>query len=303
MNYHTPVLLQESIKELDIKPSGIYIDVTFGGGGHSKKILNKLDNGKLISFDQDIDAHKNTINDDRFTLIRSNFKYLENFLNYYKIEKVDGILADLGVSTHHFDMPERGFSFRFDANLDMRMNTNSEMNAEHIINNYTKKELFLLFKKYSEIKNTGKLVDIIIRCRKENQIKTTFEFVNSIKDCIPARAENKYLAKVFQALRIEVNNEIDNLKLFIQQSVKFLKPDSRLVVISYHSLEDRLVKNFLKTGNFEGKQEKDIYGNIISQVKQVNRKVIVPTQQEIKQNNRARSAKMRVGGLQSVQIH
>ncbi len=297
MNYHTPALLPETIEGLDIKPNGIYVDVTFGGGGHSAEILKRLENGKLIAFDQDIDAHKNTINDERFTLIQANFKFLENFLNFHKIEKVDGILADLGVSTHHFDMPERGFSFRFDARLDMRMNVESEIDAQHLINTYTKKELFVLFKKYSEIKNAGKLVDAIITKRKEKKIVTTTDLVNAIEGCVPKRIENKYLAKVFQALRIEVNNEIENLKIFLEQGVRFLKDDGRFVVLSYHSLEDRLVKNLFRTGNFEGKQEKDIYGNIISPIKQVNRKVIVPTEQEIEQNNRSRSAKMRIGML------
>jgi len=297
MNYHTPALLLETIEGLDIKPNGIYVDVTFGGGGHSAEILKRLDGGKLIAFDQDIDAHKNTIDDERFTLIQANFKFLENFLNYHKIDKVDGILADLGVSTHHFDMPERGFSFRFDAKLDMRMNVEAEIDAQYLINTYTKKELFVLFKKYSEIKNAGKLVEAIITKRKEQKIVTTTDLVNAIEGCVPKRIENKYLAKVFQALRIEVNDEIENLKIFLQQGVKFLKDDGRFVVISYHSLEDRLVKNLFRTGNFEGKQEKDVYGNIISQTKQLNRKVIVPTEQEIEQNNRSRSAKMRIGML------
>jgi len=295
MNYHTPALLHETIEGLDIKPDGIYIDVTFGGGGHSAEILKRLKNGKLIAFDQDIDAHKNTINDKRFTLIQANFRFLENFLNYHKIDKVDGILADLGVSTHHFDIPERGFSFRFDAPLDMRMNIESDFDAKHIINIYTKKELFVLFKKYSEIKNAGKLVEAIISKRNEKEIITTTELVSAIQNCVPKKIENKYLAKVFQALRIEVNNEIENLKIFLQQGVRFLKDDARFVVISYHSLEDRLVKNLFRTGNFEGKQEKDIYGNIVSPLKQFNRKVIVPTDQEIEQNNRSRSAKMRIG--------
>ncbi len=297
MNYHTPALLNETIEGLDIKPDGIYIDVTFGGGGHSSEILKRLDNGKLIAFDQDIDAHKNTIKDERFTLIQANFKYLQNFLNYHKIEKVDGILADLGVSTHHFDMPERGFSFRFDSKLDMRMNTDASFDARHLINIYTKKELFVMFKKYSEIKNAGKLVEAIITARKEKEIVTTTNLVKAIEGCVPKRIENKYLAKVFQALRIEVNNEIENLKIFLNQAVKFLKDDGRFVVISYHSLEDRLVKNLFRSGNFEGKQEKDIYGNIISPIKQLNRKVIVPTKQEIEENNRSRSAKMRIGML------
>lgn len=291
--------MHETIEWLDIKPNGVYVDVTFGGGGHSTEILKNLgENGKLIAFDQDADAHINKINDPRFTLVQANFRYLENFLNYLNIKKVDGILADLGVSTHHFDMPERGFSFRFDAPLDMRMNINSPLDAQKILNNYTKEQLFVMFRNFAEIKNTGKLVDSIIKQRTIKPIQTTFEFVSAIKNCIPARSENKYLAKVFQALRMEVNNEIETLKIFIEQSFKYLKPETgRFAVISYHSLEDRLVKNYFRAGNFEGKIEKDIYGNPTSPIKQLNRKIITPTDQEIAENNRARSAKMRVGQI------
>ena len=292
--YHTPALLNETINGLNIKSDGIYIDATFGGGGHSKEIMKILTTGQLIAFDQDKDAQKNSIDKDNFILFQSNFKYIANFLKYMKINKVDGILADLGVSTHHFDMPERGFSFRFDSKLDMRMNAKSKLTACDIINNYSEKQLLNIFNNYAEIKNTYKLTKIIIQERKKNQLLTTKQLLTSIQTCVPKKNANKYLAKVFQALRIEVNNEIEHLKQFLLQSVKVLNKNGKIAVISYHSLEDRIVKSFFKTGNFDGKIEKDIYGNIISPISPVNRKVIVPTDKEVEQNNRARSAKLRV---------
>ena len=294
-NYHTPALLTETINGLNIKPDGIYIDATFGGGGHSKEILKNLTTGQLIAFDQDKDAQINSIKNANFILIQSNFTYIANFLKYIKINKVDGILADLGVSTHHFDMPERGFSFRFDSKLDMRMNAKSKLTAYDIINNYSEKQLLNIFNNYAEIKNTYKLTKTIIQARKEKQLLTTKQLVTSIQTCVPKKNSNKYLAKVFQELRIEVINEIENLKEFLLQSVKVLKKDGRIAVISYHSLEDRLVKRFFKTGNFDGKIEKDIYGNILSPISSLNNKVITPTEKEIEQNNRARSAKLRIG--------
>ena len=293
--YHTPVLLNETINGLKINPKGIYIDATYGGGGHSKEIMKKLTTGKLIAFDQDIDAKENIIEKDNFILIQANFRYIVHFIKYLKIAKVDGILADLGVSTHHFDMPERGFSFRFDAKLDMRMNIDSKLSANEVINNYKEWQLLYLFNNYGEIKNAYKLCKTIIQERKLKTLQTTHEFVEAIQTCVPKNKPSQYLAKVFQAIRIEVNNEMENLKQFLNQSVSVLKDDGLIAVISYHSLEDRLVKRFFKFGNFEGKLDKDIYGNIISPISPVNRKVITPSEEEIKINNRARSAKLRIG--------
>lgn len=292
--YHKPVLLNECIEGLNINPDGIYVDVTFGGGGHSKEILKHLNNGKLLAFDQDKDAEQNKINDERFIFIKSNFRYLGNFLKYLEIEHVDGILADLGVSSHHFDDAKRGFSFRFDAELDMRMNQESDFSAKELINTYSSEKLVRIFREYGEIKNAYKLAQTIDVRRKERKIETINDFLNIIQNCISKKQRNKYLATVFQALRIEVNNEMGALKEFLQQTTKHIKVNGQLVILTYHSLEDRLVKNFIRTGNFDGKQNKDIYGNIIAPFKAVNRKVIVPDEIEIEQNNRARSAKLRI---------
>ncbi len=292
--YHTPVLLQESIDGLNIKPNGIYVDVTFGGGGHSKEIISKLTTGKLVAFDQDKAAIDNLIDDKRFLFVRSNYRYIKNFLRYHKIEKVDGILADLGVSSYHFNEISRGFSFRADADIDMRMNQDAKISATDILNSYEKNDLKKIFKEYGEIKNAHILTKKIIEYRKNNKFKRINEFLGAIESCTPKRLENKYFAKVFQALRIEVNQEIDSLKDFLESTTNLLYPKGRLVVISYHSLEDRLVKNFTRTGNFEGKVEKDIYGNFESPFTLINKKVIVPNEKELKINTRSRSAKLRI---------
>jgi len=292
--YHQPVLLEESISGLNINPSGIYVDATFGGGGHSKEIYKKLDKGKLIAFDQDEDAEENVREDEKLTFIRHNFRYMKNFLKYLKLTKIDGILADLGVSSHHFNTPERGFSFRFEAPLDMRMNQKSSLTARHIINKYHPTELFRIFREYGELKNPGKIVDVLVAEREKQEINTTEDLAGILDHFIPEKIKNKTLAKIFQALRIEVNQEITNLKIFLKQSVELLKPKGRLVIISYHSLEDRLVKNFMKTGQFSGKPEKDFYGNVQKPLEALNSKVITPSEEEIKKNNRARSAKLRI---------
>jgi 16S rRNA (cytosine1402-N4)-methyltransferase len=296
-NYHTSVLLQACITNLNINPSGVYVDLTFGGGGHSAHILKQLnEKGKLFAFDQDADAHKNTIDDKRFTLIPHNFRYLKNYVRLYGITKVDGILGDLGVSSHQFDEASRGFSIRFDAELDMRMNQQNQLTAKKIINEYDQKQLIIIFREFAEIKNAAKLANAIITERLVKSINTTNDLKDAIKSCTPKFEEHKYLAKVFQALRIEVNQEIEALKECLTQCVEVLSIGSRLVVISYHSLEDRLVKNIMKTGNVEGIEEKDIiYGTVTKLFKNITSKPIVPSDEEIKSNTRARSAKLRVG--------
>ena len=292
--YHIPVLLNESIEGLNIHKDGDYVDVTFGGGGHSREVMKHLKKGRLFAFDQDEDAAANVIDSPRFFFIRHNFSYIRNFLRYYEVEKVDGILADLGVSSHDFDVAERGFSFRFSGDLDMRMNRDAKMTAAEIVNTYEEERLIQIFRDYGEVKNAYRLTKEIIARREQKQIKTIDDFKNAIENCIPKRLETKYLAKVFQALRIETNQELEVLKNFLEQSADLLKVGGRLVVITYHSLEDRLVKNFIKAGNFEGKLEKDFYGNVTSGLKSVNRKVIIPTEEEIERNPRARSAKLRI---------
>lgn len=295
LNYHTPALLNETIEGMNIKPDGIYVDVTFGGGGHSKEILNQLGpKGKLIAFDQDLDALKNIIDDKRFIFVRSNFKYLKNFLKYHHIEKIDGVLADLGVSSHHFDEEERGFSFRFDAELDMRMNTRSKTTAASILNTYTEEQLADVFYLYGELHNSRKIARTIVNARTQQPFDKIFAFIEVLKPFFGREKEKKDMARVFQALRIEVNKEMDVLKALLNQSLELLNNDGRIAVLTYHSLEDRLVKNFFKTGNFEGKLEKDFYGNIIAPLKPVNNKVIIAGQEEIDRNPRARSAKLRV---------
>lgn len=295
-NYHTSVLLQACIDNLNIKPSGVYVDLTFGGGGHSAHILKQLDEkGKLFAFDQDADSHKNALKDPRFTLIPQNFRYLKNYLRLYGITKVDGILGDLGVSSHQFDEASRGFSIRFDAELDMRMNQQNELTAKKIINEYEPKKLIQMFKEYAEVHNAAKLVNNIVEVRNEKEISTTNDLKETIKNCTPKFEEHKYLAKVFQALRIEVNQEMEALKECLTQCVDLLDSGGRLVVISYHSLEDRLVKNLIKAGNVEGIEEKDIiYGTSKKIFKNLFSKPIVPSEEEIKINTRARSAKLRV---------
>src|SRR6056297_14825 len=292
--YHQPVLLEESISGLNIDPNGIYVDATFGGGGHSKEIYRKLNNGKLIAFDQDKDAENNVGEDEKIIFVRHNFRYMKNFLKYLGFTQINGILADLGVSSHHFNTPERGFSFRFSAPLDMRMNQNHSLTAQYIINRYHPANLFRIFKEYGEIKSPQRIVDTLIKEREKKEINTTDDLIYILDPLIPERNRNKMLARIFQALRIEVNQEITNLKIFLSQSAEMLKDRGRLVVISYHSLEDRLVKNFMKTGRFSGTPEKDFYGNILKPLKTINSKVITPSEKEISENNRARSAKLRI---------
>lgn len=294
MGYHTPVLLKESIEGLQIKPNGNYVDVTFGGGGHSREIIKHLNKGKLLAFDQDDDALLNLIDDKRFLFANHNFRFLKNFLRFNKIEKIDGLLADLGVSSHHFDAPERGFSFRFDGDLDMRMNQSAKLSAKNLVNEYSETELAKIFWEYGELKNSRKLAKAIIDHRENKKIVTIKEFTDVLMPYLPKHAEHKFLAKVFQALRIEVNREMEFLKEMLLQTTDVIKPGGRLVVITYHSLEDRIVKNFIKNGKFKGEVEKDFYGNLIVPFKAVNRKIIVPGESEIQENNRARSAKLRI---------
>jgi 16S rRNA (cytosine1402-N4)-methyltransferase len=294
MEYHNPVLLSETVKGLNIKPDGIYVDVTFGGGGHSKEILNQLGpNGKLFGFDQDEDAWENTLADDRFTLIQENFRFIKRFLRFHGIKEVDGILADLGVSSHQFDVPERGFSTRFDAQLDMRMSKKNDLNAHKIINEYDEANLKRVFLDYGELKNAPAISRVIIEAREEKTIDTTDELKIILQRFLPDQFKNKILAQIYQAIRIEVNQEMDVLKEFLEQSLEILKPNGRLSVISYHSLEDRLVKRFMKNGMFEGEPERDFFGNFSVPFKLIG-KLIIPTDEEIKINSRARSAKLRI---------
>lgn len=293
--YHIPVLLNESIDGMNLHPAGIYVDMTFGGGGHSKEILRRMDaDSHLYSFDQDEDAEKNIVDDSRFTFVRSNFRYLHNFLRYYGVEEVDAILADLGVSSHHFDDSERGFSFRFDGNLDMRMNKRAGMTAADIVNTYEEERLANVFYLYGELKNSRKLASVLVKARAQKQFVTIGDFLEVIKPLFGREREKKELAKVFQALRIEVNQEMEALKEMLYTATEALKPGGRLVIITYHSLEDRIVKNLIKTGNVEGKVEQDFYGNVQSPFRAVNNKVIVPSDEEIARNPRSRSAKLRI---------
>lgn len=292
--YHIPVLLEESIDGMNLQPKGIYVDVTFGGGGHSKEILHRGDSSiRLFSFDQDEDAERNIVDDDRFTFVRSNFRYLYNFLRYHGIEQVDGILADLGVSSHHFDDSERGFSFRFDGNLDMRMNKRSGKTAADIVNTYDEERLADIFYLYGELKNSRKLASTIVKARNRKAIVSIGDFLEIVKPLFGREREKKELAKVFQALRIEVNQEMEALKEMLLSAIEVLKPGGRLVVITYHSLEDRMVKNIMKTGNIEGKTIQDFYGNPQTPFKLIN-KVIIASDEEVKRNPRSRSAKLRI---------
>ena len=294
MEYHNPVLLHASVDGLNIKPDGIYVDVTFGGGGHSKEILKRLGtNGKLFAFDQDEDALANTLHDERFTLINENFRFIKRFLRFYGVKSVDGILADLGVSSHQFDVPERGFSTRFDAGLDMRMSQKNDLNAYRVVNEYDDANLRRVFLDYGELKNAPVLARTIVEARELSPIKTTDELKEVLARFLPERVKNKILAQIYQAIRIEVNQEMDVLKEFLEQSLEILNPGGRLSVISYHSLEDRLVKRFMKNGMFEGEPERDFFGNFSVPFKTVG-KLIVPDNAEIKENNRARSAKLRI---------
>ncbi len=292
--YHLPVLLHDCLNGLLIDPSGIYVDVTFGGGGHSRAILEKLVSGRLIAFDQDADALKNVPEDNKFNLVPQNFKYLKNNLRLLGCNKVNGVLGDLGVSSHQFDIPDRGFSIRFDADLDMRMDQRSKLTASIILNEYSEDDLYRIFRTYGEIRSLGRLVSTILSARSSENIKSVFQFKEMIADCIDKRKPSQYLAQVFQALRIEVNDEMNVLQDFLKQSAEVLKPGGRLVIMSYHSLEDRLVKNFIKSGNFKGMIEQDFFGNVIKPFKAINNKVITPSNEELKVNNRARSAKLRI---------
>lgn len=297
MKYHKSVLLHESIEALDIKKDGVYVDVTFGGGGHSREILNRLGkNGKLFAFDQDPDAQKNKIDDERFVLIAENFRFIARFLRFYGVKKVDGVLADLGVSSHQFDKASRGFSTRFEADLDMRMNQKSELSAKKIVNQYKEKQLADIFFLYGELRNAKALASDIVKARNEQEIKTSFQLKEVLKRHLPKAKEHKILAQIFQAIRIEVNEELEVLKEFLRQIPELLNENGRLSVISYHSLEDRLVKRFIQMGKFSGEAEKDFFGNTNEPLKRVG-KLIVPTSEEVQINNRARSAKLRVATL------
>ena len=293
--YHVPVLLNESIEGMNLQPEGIYVDVTFGGGGHSKEILRQGDESiRLFSFDQDEDAEQNIVDDKRFTFVRSNFRYLYNFLRYHGVESVDGILADLGVSSHHFDDSERGFSFRFEGKLDMRMNKRAGMTAADVVNTYDEERLADIFYLYGELKNSRKLASSITKARATKPIVTIGDFLEIVKPMFGREREKKELAKVFQALRIEVNQEMEALKEMLSAATEALKPGGRLVVITYHSLEDRIVKNFMKTGNAAGKSEQDFFGNMQTPFRLVNNKVIVASDEEVTRNPRSRSAKLRI---------
>lgn len=292
--YHVPVLLEESISLMNITPYGTYCDLTFGGGGHSRHILSKLgEEGELYSFDQDRDTLKNAPEDERFNYVESNFRFLRGALRLRGVNEVDAILADLGVSSHHFDALERGFSFRGDAPLDMRMNQRGGRTAADIVNSYSAEELGRILKEYGELDTTWKIASCIVRAREQQPITTTAQLVEAVKPCTPKRDESKFLTKLFQALRIEVNGEMEALKMALEQSLKVLKPGGRLVVISYHSLEDRIVKNFIRSGNTEGKIEKDFFGRSTTPWTIITRKAVVPSDKEIAENPRSRSAKMR----------
>ena len=292
--YHKSVLTEEVIKGLQIYPSGIYVDVTYGGGGHSRAILKKLNNnGKLFGFDQDPDSINNKIDDSRFELILANFSFLTQYLKYHQIDSVDGILADLGVSSHQLDQDSRGFSIRKSSRLDMRMNKTQSLDAHKVINSYDEKALNQIFRSYGELRNSRKITQNILDSRKKNDIHTTFDLIDVLKPLIPTRLKNKFLAQIFQAIRIEVNNELGALKLLLQQAANLLKPGGRMVCISYHSLEDRCVKHFFQNGNFDRQEEKDFFGNPLKVLYQVG-KLIIPSHSEIKSNPRSRSAKLRI---------
>lgn len=296
--YHVPALLKEAIELLDIKPSGTYIDATFGGGGHSRAIINALGSeGRLFSFDRDMDAYENRIDDQRFSFVHGNFRHIENFMRYYGVEKVDGILADFGVSFHHFDTPERGFSFRHDAPLDMRMNQKASITAAQLLENADEKDLYAIFRNFADLKKPGLVVKNIIEAKIKAPILTTTQLHDVVKDALDPRQEKKELAQVFQALRIAVNHEADDLRLFLNASLNVLKPGGRLVTLTYHSMEDRMVKNFFKTGNIDGKEEKDFFGNVATRWKLITRKPIEASQKEVEENPRARSARLRCAQL------
>ena len=293
--YHVPVLLKESVDGLDIKPDGVYIDVTFGGGGHSKEILTRLNKeGHLYSFDQDADAEKNIVKDDKFTFVRSNFRYIKNWMRYYEVDHIDGLLADLGVSSHHFDDESRGFSFRYDAPLDMRMNKRAGQTAADILNDYDEEQIADILYIYGELKNARKIASAIVKSRQSKRIDTTGDLLNIATSLFAKEREKKEVAKLFQALRIEVNHEMDALKEMLNGAKDLLCEGGRLSVITYHSLEDRIVKNFIKAGNAEGKVAQDFFGRIDAPFKAVNNKIVVPDESEQESNPRSRSAKLRI---------
>jgi len=293
--YHTPVLLKESIDGLRIRPEGIYVDATFGGGGHSEMILEHLNGeGHLYGFDQDEDAEKNSFSDSRFTFVRSNFRYLSNFMDWHNVTEIDGLLADLGVSSHHFDDESRGFSFRFEGNLDMRMNQRDGIGAVEILKTFSEKDLADIFYQYGELRNSKAIAEVIVKNREQKEIRTSQDFQKLLTPFFSRGNEKKLLARIYQSLRIKVNGEIDALKELLMQATALLKSGGRLAVITYHSLEDRLVKNFINTGNFEGIVEKDFYGNVKTPLHAINTKVIIPKAEEIKRNPRSRSAKLRI---------
>lgn len=294
MEYHNPVLLDQCIEGLNIKPKGVYVDVTFGGGGHSTLILKNLDGGKLFAFDQDNQANKNNLNKEGFKLINANFRHLKNFLRIEGVRKIDGLLADLGVSSHQFDVAERGFSTRLEGTLDMRMNNNSSLSAKEVVNDYAEEDLANVLYKYGELRNSRKIAKEIVYARDKQRIVTTKQLADCVGHLVIEKKRNQFLARIFQAIRIEVNDEINALEEMLLDAVDLLEKGGRLVVISYHSLEDRIVKNLIKKGNLEGKLEKDFYGNPVLALKEINRKVIVATEEEIAINSRARSAKLRI---------
>jgi len=301
MVYHKPALLKETIDGLSLQPSGTYVDVTFGGGGHSSEILKRLSSqGKLFAFDQDPEAADNVMEDDRLTFIQQNFSFLKNFLKMYRAIPVDGVLADFGVSFHQFDQAERGFSFRFSGPLDMRMDKKRPLTAAKVLNEYEKSQLLYILKNYGELRNAQKVADKIVAHRENHAFETIDDLKNLLQEMVPEKVQHKFLAQVFQAIRIEVNEELKVIEQFLEQSAEVLKEGGRVAVITYHSLEDRLVKNFFRSGNFEGKLNKDLYGNIIRPLEPVNRKPIVPSAEEVSENNRARSAKLRIAEKREV---
>lgn len=298
VDYHIPVLLHQTVDVLVQNPDGLYVDLTFGGGGHSREILSRLsDKGRLLAFDQDQDTLSNRIEDDRFTFVRSNFRYLTNFLHYHGVDKVDGILADIGVSSHHFDQADRGFSYRFDAPLDMRMNQKAYRSAAEIVNGYTQERLADIFYQYGELRQSRRVASLIVSGRQRGAINTVGEFLELLKPILPKDNDRKILSQVFQALRIEVNDELGALRQMLLQADRCLKPGGRLAIITFHSLEDRMVKNFLRSGNIEGEIKKDFYGNVLSQFQLVSSKALVADEQELLHNPRSRSAKLRVAYL------
>ena len=296
--YHIPAMLQECIDGLQISPSGTYVDATFGGGGHSRAIVKQLgEGGRLFSFDQDLDAYANRIEDPRFTFVHSNFRYLTNFMRFHKVDKVDGILGDLGVSFHHFDEAERGFSFRADAPLDMRMNRSARVDAAQVVNTYTEEQLLRIMADYGDMRRPMPIVRAILKARDNKPVMTTGQLLDVIRPLINPKQEKKELAQIFQALRIEVNGEMDALKRFLESTLEVLRPGGRLVVLTYHSLEDRMVKNFIKTGNTEGIVDKDFFGKVNTPWRQITKGAVAPSQEEIDHNPRSRSAKLRVAEL------